>query len=65
MLGEEEMAIFLIVGSINLERGELDTTARRHTLAGTLLLRHHGLQFQFTKLHVGTNTEERAGSSDQ
>ena len=55
---QEEVAVLLIVGHVNLEGCKLRAPLRRYTLGGRILLRHHRLQFQFAKLHVRTNTEQ-------
>ena len=38
ILGEEEVAVLLIIGYIQFERGELHTAPGRYALRGTLLL---------------------------
>ena len=59
ILREEEVAVLLIVGSVNLERRELLAAFRRYALRCRLLLRCHHLQFQLAELQVGADTEER------
>ena len=59
------MAVFLIVGNVNLKRRHLCTTFRRHTLRGGILLRQHRLQFQFAKLHVRTDTKQARSTFHQ
>ena len=63
--GEEEVAVLLVIGYIQLKRSELHATLARHTLRGRLLLREHSLQLEFTKLHIGSQTEEAAGTLDK
>ena len=62
ILGEEEVAVFFVVGHIDLKGCQLYAALTAHRLSGRLFLREHGLQFQFAKLHVGSQSEERAGS---
>ena len=63
--GEEEVSVLLVIGYIQLERSELHATLARHTLRGRLLLREHCLQLEFSKLHIGSQTEEAAGTLDK
>ena len=59
------MAVFLVVGGINLVGRRLRAALRRHALRGRLLLRHHRLQLQLAELHVGTHAEEARGTLDE
>ena len=63
--GEEEVAVLLVVGSINLEGCCLCAAFRGDALRGRLLLRQHRLQLQLAELHVGTDAEKAAGTLHQ
>ncbi len=63
--GEEEVSVLLVIGYIQLERCQLHATLARYTLRGRLLLREHSLQLEFSKLHIGSQTEEAAGTLDK
>ena len=65
ILGEEEVAVLLIIGYIQLKRSELYTAPGRYALRCTLLLRSHHLQLEFAKLHIGSYTEKTAGALDE
>ena len=65
ILGEEEVAVLLIIGYIQFERSELHTAPGRYALRCTLLLRSHHLQFEFAKLHIGSYTKQTAGTLDE
>ena len=56
------MAVLLVIGHIEFESGGLDATPRRDGLRRRFLLREHRLEFQPTKLHVGSDTKETAGT---
>ena len=62
---QEIVAVFLIVGYVELERCELHAALGRYALAGRLLLRSHHLELELAKLHVGSDTKEAAGSLDE
>ena len=64
-MGEEEVAVFFIVVGIDLESGGLGTTLRGDACRGRFLLGDDGLQFEFAKLQVGTDTEEGTGTLDE
>ena len=59
------MAVLLVVGNVQLKGSQLCATLGRHALGGRILLRHDGLQFQLTKLHIGTDTKQAAGTLDE
>ena len=59
------MAVLLVVGHVQLEGCGLRATFRRHALAGRIFLRDDGLQLQFAKLHVRTDTKQAAGTLHQ
>ena len=59
------MAVFLVVGDIDFEGGELHAAFRRHARGVRLLLRDDGLEFQLAKLHVGAEAEEGTGAGDE
>ena len=65
ILGEEEVAVLLIIGYIQLKRSELHTAPGRYALRCTLLLRSYHLQLEFAKLHIGSNTKQTAGAFDE
>ena len=60
IVGEEEMAVLLVVSDVDLKRGELLATLGGDALVGRLLLREHRLELQAAKLEVGADTEEAA-----
>ena len=62
---EEEVTVFLIICHVQFERCELHTALARHTLGSRFFLRHHSLQLEFAKLHVGSHTEKTACSLDE
>ena len=62
---QEEVAVLLVVGHVQLEGCGLRATFRRHALAGRIFLRDDGLQLQFAKLHVRTDTKQAAGTLHQ
>ena len=59
------MAILLIIGYIDFKWSQLYTALTGNTLGCTLLLRSHHLQFQLTKLHIGSYTKEATGTLDE
>ena len=65
ILGEEEVAVLLIIGYIQLKRSELHTAPGRYALRCTLFLRSYHLQLEFAKLHIGSNTKQTAGTFDE
>ena len=62
---EEEVAVFLVVGNIELKGCQLGATLRRHALRRRILLREHGLQLQLAKLHVGAYTKQARRTLDE
>ena len=64
-LGEEEVAVFLVVGGIDFERSELNASTTRNALRGRLLLRCHKLQLQLAELQVGAQSEEARSALDE
>ena len=64
-LREEEVAVLLVVGSIDLEGRQLHTTSARNTLRCRLLLRGHQLQLQLAELQVGAESEEARRTLDK
>ena len=65
ILAEEEVAVFLVVGDIEFEGGELCATLGRDTLGGGVLLRDDSLQLELTKLHIRADTKQAAGTLDE
>ena len=65
ILREEEVAVFLVVGCINLEGCELHAALRTDARGIGFLLRGHELQFQSAELHIGAQTEERRCAADE
>ena len=63
--GKEEVTILLIIGNIDFKWSQLYAAPAGNTLGCTLLLRSHHLQFQLSKLHIGSDTEKAAGSLDK
>ena len=63
--GKEEVTVLLIIGNIDFKWSQLYTAPAGNTLGCTLLLRSHHLQFQLTKLHIGSDTKEATGSLDK
>ena len=59
------MAVFFIVGSIDLEGRELCTALCRHALGCRLLLRGNELELELAKLQVGAQAKERGRALDQ
>ena len=59
------MAVLLVVSHIQLKGSHLRAASRRYVLGGRVLLRENRLQLQLAKLHVGTNTEQAAGTLHQ
>ena len=59
---QEEVAVFFVVGHVELEGRHLCAALRRYALRRRVLTRNGGLQFQFAELHVGTYTEQTGGA---
>ena len=59
---QEEVAVFLIVGHVELEGRHLCAALRRYALRRRVLTRNGGLQFQLAELHVGAYTEQTGGA---
>ena len=55
---QEEVAVFFVVGHVELEGRHLCAALRRYALRRRVLTRNGGLQFQLAELHVGTNTKQ-------
>ena len=64
-VGEEEVTVFVVVGSRELEVGELYSTTGVDRLRSRFLVRQHGLQFETTKLHIRSDTEEALSATDE
>ena len=58
VVGEEEVAVLLIVGHIQFEGCGLLAALALHALRGGVLLREHRLQLQTAKLKVGADAEQ-------
>ena len=65
IMGEEEVAVFLVVGHVELKCGGLCATLRGDGFSRRLLLREHCLEFKPAELHVGSETKEAAGALDE
>ena len=65
ILREEEVAVFLVVGSVDLEGRQLHAAFRRHAARRRLLLADHRLQLQPAELPVGADAEERRRTHDE
>ena len=65
VVGEEEVAVLLVVGGRELEGVGGRTALRGYALRGRLLLADHGLHLQSTKLNVGAQTEQTADTGHQ
>ena len=59
---EEEVAVFIVVVSLDVEGCELASALRAHTHRTRFLLAYHGLQVEFSKLQVRTDTEQGGGT---
>ena len=62
IVGEEEVTVLFVVGHIHFKGRGLCAALGRYTLRRGFLLRQYRLQFQLTKLHIGTDTEKATGS---
>ena len=64
-VGEEEVTVFVVVGSRELEVGELHSTTGVDSLRSRFFLCQHRLQFETTKLHIRPDTEEALSATDE
>ena len=65
VFGKEEVLVLLIVGHVLFKRRKLHAALRGNTLGRRFLLGNDGLQLEFTKLHISTETEKTAGSTNE
>jgi len=65
ILGEEEVAVGVVVGGRNFEVGHLGSPFGFHGFGLPLMLREKGGEGQLPELHLGFHPEEVGGSRDQ
>ena len=64
-MGEEEMAVLVVVVTRDVELRHLGTALTAHCLRLAVLLTDQGLDLKLTELQVGLDTEQSLTASDQ
>ena len=65
VVGKEEVAILIVVVDVNFKVGELHTALRIDGGGRRLLLGNYRLEFQLTKLQIGTHPKKGGGAADE